>query len=232
MDYLLSGRTAIVTALLLTVVSAVAGGGRRRVPHPAIGRAASRSARRSWVTSAVRVPAAHHPDRVGPTRRRARLAVQQGDRWAHLGRGGRRRSRLGQRVGAESSQGRCDPGRDLGCPGCARRGSRRRSEPRHAADARRDRDRARRPVRRSLRARVGDRRGARHGDGLRAARSRAQHRGRAMPGCSTSGYVFFFTLGAYSLALLTGRRSTRSSDRASRPSSFDLNFYVAVPIVC
>ena len=98
------------------------GGGRRRVPNPAIGRAAA-AGNGGMGDPAVRVPAAHHPDRVGPTRRRARLALQQGDRWAHLGRGGRRRSRLGQRVGAEGSQGRCDPRGHLGCPGRARRGS-------------------------------------------------------------------------------------------------------------
>ena len=45
------------------------------------------------------------------------------------------------------------------------------------------------------------------------------------------GYVFFFTLGAYSLALLTGATLNTFVGSSEPAVVFDLNFYVAVPIV-
>ena len=45
------------------------------------------------------------------------------------------------------------------------------------------------------------------------------------------GYVFFFTLGAYSLALLTGATLNTFVGSSEPAVVFDLNFYVAIPIV-
>jgi branched-chain amino acid transport system permease protein len=45
------------------------------------------------------------------------------------------------------------------------------------------------------------------------------------------GYVFFFTLGAYSLALLTGATLNTFVGSSAPAVVFDLNFYVAIPIV-
>jgi branched-chain amino acid transport system permease protein len=45
------------------------------------------------------------------------------------------------------------------------------------------------------------------------------------------GYVFFFAVGAYSLALLTGATLNTFTGSAEPVVSADLNFYVAVPIV-
>ncbi len=45
------------------------------------------------------------------------------------------------------------------------------------------------------------------------------------------GYVFFFTLGAYSLALLTGATLNTFIGSSEPAISLNLNFYVAVPIV-
>ncbi len=45
------------------------------------------------------------------------------------------------------------------------------------------------------------------------------------------GYVFFFTLGAYSLALLTGATLNTFIGSSAPAIAMDLNFYVAVPIV-
>ena len=45
------------------------------------------------------------------------------------------------------------------------------------------------------------------------------------------GYVFFFTLGAYSLALLTGATLNTFVGSSRAGGLVDLNFYVAIPIV-
>ena len=45
------------------------------------------------------------------------------------------------------------------------------------------------------------------------------------------GYVFFFTLGAYSLALLTGATLNTFIGSTEPAIAFNLNFYVAIPIV-
>jgi len=45
------------------------------------------------------------------------------------------------------------------------------------------------------------------------------------------GYVFFFTLGAYSLALLTGATLNTFVGSTDPAVALDLNFYVAVPVV-
>jgi branched-chain amino acid transport system permease protein len=45
------------------------------------------------------------------------------------------------------------------------------------------------------------------------------------------GYVFFFTLGAYSLALLTGATLNTFVGSSAPAVALDLNFYVAVPVV-
>jgi branched-chain amino acid transport system permease protein len=45
------------------------------------------------------------------------------------------------------------------------------------------------------------------------------------------GYVFFFTLGAYSLALLTGATLNTFVGSTEPAIAFNLNFYVAIPIV-
>jgi branched-chain amino acid transport system permease protein len=45
------------------------------------------------------------------------------------------------------------------------------------------------------------------------------------------GYVFFFTLGAYSLALLTGATLNTFVGSSDPAVALDLNFYVAVPVV-
>jgi branched-chain amino acid transport system permease protein len=45
------------------------------------------------------------------------------------------------------------------------------------------------------------------------------------------GYVFFFTLGAYSLALLTGATLNTFIGSTEPVIAFNLNFYVAIPIV-
>ena len=45
------------------------------------------------------------------------------------------------------------------------------------------------------------------------------------------GYVFFFTLGAYSLALLTGATLNSFFGSTEPVIALDLNFYVAIPIV-
>ena len=45
------------------------------------------------------------------------------------------------------------------------------------------------------------------------------------------GYVFFFALGAYSLALLTGATLNAYGIPPEPAISGDLNFYVAIPIV-
>jgi branched-chain amino acid transport system permease protein len=45
------------------------------------------------------------------------------------------------------------------------------------------------------------------------------------------GYVFFFTLGAYSLALLTGATLNTFVGSSEPAIVFDLNFYIALPIV-
>ena len=45
------------------------------------------------------------------------------------------------------------------------------------------------------------------------------------------GYVFFFTLGAYSLALLTGATLNTFIGSSEPVIALDLNFYVAVPVV-
>ncbi len=45
------------------------------------------------------------------------------------------------------------------------------------------------------------------------------------------GYVFFFTLGAYSLALLTGATLNTFVGSTEPAVVFDLNFYVAIPVV-
>lgn len=45
------------------------------------------------------------------------------------------------------------------------------------------------------------------------------------------GYVFFFTLGAYSLALLTGATLNTFVGSTDPAVTLDLNFYVAVPVV-
>ncbi|MDH4112857.1 MAG: branched-chain amino acid ABC transporter permease [Actinomycetota bacterium] len=45
------------------------------------------------------------------------------------------------------------------------------------------------------------------------------------------GYVFFFTLGAYSLALLTGATLNTFVGSSAPVIALDLNFYVAIPVV-
>ncbi len=223
MEFLSFGRSTLGGAVIIVVLSTVAGvaGGLLRVAPPTIRKPVSTAL---IVTALFGIPPARDPDRPRPARSGAGLALQPA----------LRRFDLDRRRGG-------------------RRGERRREHPEHAIRGTGPRESlgaagrgdgpAMSPLRLVLAAAVV---GVLVAAPLLLGSVISEVLGTVMvfallgiglnivvgyAGLLDLGYVFFFALGAYSLALLTGATLNAYGIPPEPAISGDLNFYVAIPIV-